>query len=73
MSASGYLERIERYGSHVVNDARSVASAVKAMPSRPGFETNAEEALRNAEKELNSSLTVIRRALKNYTTKPVTA
>ncbi len=73
MSISGSLERIERYSSHVINDARSVSFAVRELAHRYDFETNAEDALRNAEKELTNSLRLIREARETFSTKPVTA
>lgn len=73
MSTSLCLERIERYAAHVINDARSASAAVKALPARPGFKTNAEEALRNAQSELTESLELLGEALAEYSEKPITA
>lgn len=73
MSISASLERIERYSSHVINDARSVSIAVRELAHRFDFETNADDALQRAEAELMNSLHLIRDARKNYSAKPVTA
>jgi hypothetical protein len=65
------LERVERYARHAVNDALSAKSAVRALASRPGFETIAEDELRKAERDLTEALTAIRKSLSSYRKKPV--
>jgi hypothetical protein len=67
------LERIERYARHARNDAINIYGAVRILRSRPTFETNAEDALRLAEEELEASLSAVRKARQEFTTKPVTA
>jgi hypothetical protein len=67
------LERIERYARHAMNDAISLTGAVRVLRTRPNFETSAEDQLRSAEAELERSLSAVRSAMREFTTKPVTA
>lgn len=73
MNVSAHLDRIERYAAHVVSDTLGIVGAVRSLPARPDFETRAEDTLRMAETELMNSLEIVRRELKNYSMKPVTA
>lgn len=67
------LERLERYATHARNDAISIVGAALVLRTRPPFETRAEEALRIAEGELETALDAIRRAMREYNLKPITA
>lgn len=67
------LERIERYARHARNNAISITGAVRILRSQPAFATNAEDALRSAEVDLELSLDAVRKAMQEFTTKPVTA
>lgn len=67
------LERIERYSRHARNNAISVVGAVRVLRTQPPFETTAQDALRTAEADLETSLEAVRRAMKEFETKPVTA
>lgn len=70
---SSDLERIERYAHHAMNNAISVTGAVRLLRSRPTFETNAEAALKSAEAELELTLDAVRKAMREFSAKPVTA
>jgi len=73
LTQSGDLERVERYARHAMIDAITVTGAVRVLRSRPPFETRAEDALRLAEAELENSLNAVRRAMAEFSTKPVIA
>lgn len=69
----GDLERIERYSSHALNSAISVMGAVRILRAQPPFETRAEAMLKSAEAELELTLDAVRKAMQEFSTKPVTA
>lgn len=73
IETAGDLERIERYAVHARNNAISIVGAVRLLRARPEFETKAEDALQAAEVELELSLGAVRKAMQEFTTKPVTA
>lgn len=70
---SADLERIERYAHHAMNNAISITGAVRILRAQPNFETNAEAALQRAEAELELTLDAVRKAMQEFSTKPVTA
>lgn len=70
---SADLERIERYAHHAMNNAISVTGAVRLLRSQPHFETSAADALRRAEAELELTLDAVRKAMAEFSAKPVTA
>jgi hypothetical protein len=67
------LDRIERYATRALNDARSLRQSVRLIRTQPNFETRAEDAMKTAETELSASLDAVRQALREFSTKPVTA
>ena len=67
------LERIERYARHALNSAISITGAVRLLRSQPKFETNAAAQLKAAEAELELTLDAVRKAMTEFSTKPVTA
>lgn len=70
---SSDLERIERYARHALNNAISIKGAVRVLRSQPKFDTAAEASLRSAETELETTLDAVRKAMQEFSTKPVTA
>lgn len=70
---SSDLERIERYATHARNNAISVFGAVRLLRSQPTFETKAHNALKLSEAELEIALEAVRKAMTEFSTKPVTA
>lgn len=70
---SSDLERIERHATHARNNAISVFGAVRLLRSQPKFDTKAEDALKLSEAELETALDAVRKAMKEFSTKPVTA
>lgn len=67
------LERIERYARHALNNAISITGAVRILRSQPAFETTAQDTLRSAEAELELTLDAVRKAMREFSAKPVTA
>jgi hypothetical protein len=67
------LERIERHATHARNNAISVFGAVRLLRSQPAFETKAQDALKLSEVELETALEAVRKAMAEFSTKPVTA
>ena len=69
----GDLNRIERNARHAMNNAVSITGAVRILRARPAFDTRAEDQLRCAETELEAALNAVRKAMQEFSTKPVTA
>lgn len=67
------LERIGRYAHHAMNNAIQITGAVRVLRAQPAFETRAEDQLRCAEAELEAALNAVRGAMREFSTKPVTA
>lgn len=67
------LERIERYAHHAMNNAICVSGAVRQLRAKPKFGTLAEAALKSAEAELELTLDAVRKAMREFNTKPVAA
>jgi len=67
------LARIERNARHVVNGAANIVGSVRLLRAQPAFETRAEDTLKSAEADLELALNAIRSAMREFTTKPVTA
>lgn len=67
------LNRIESYATHARNNAISITGAVRILRSRPPFETKAEDALKLSEAELEIALDAVRRAMTEFSAKPVSA
>ena len=67
------LDRIESYATHARNNAISITGAVRILRSKPPFETRAEDALRLSEVELEIALNAVRKAMTEFSDKPVTA
>lgn len=65
------LERIERYASHLANDAKSLQLAAQSLNARPAWETLAREKLNEAERDLMLALAVVRGARDVYDRLPV--
>lgn len=70
MEVSNFLHRIKTYSAWAANDADAVLFNVKMMRSRPGFETDAEEALRRAKDRLETALRDITEAVVQFESKP---
>lgn len=70
---SSDLERIERYARHALNSAISITGAVRVLRTQPKFDTAAEAALQAAEAELEITLDAVRKAMTEFSAKPVTA
>ena len=66
------LRRIERYARHAINDAANIVGTVRLLRSQPSFETRAEDALKNAEADLELALNAIRKAMAEFNSKPAT-
>ncbi len=67
------LDRIERYATHARNNAISLFGAVRLLRSQPDFETKAHDALKLSEAELETALEAVRKAMNEFSAKPVTA
>lgn len=67
------LARIERYARHAVNDAANIVGAVRLLRGQPAFETRAAEILTSAATDLEIALSAVRKAMQEFSTKPVTA
>lgn len=70
---SADLERIERYATDARNNAISIMGAVRVLRTQPAFETRAEDSLKLSEAELEIALDAIRKAMTEFSTKPVSA
>ena len=70
---SADLERIERNATRARNDAITAYGAVRLLRVQPGFETKAMEALKLSEVELETALDAVRKAMTEFSDKPVTA
>ncbi len=73
MHQSADLDRIERYATHARNNAISITGAVRLLRTQPAFETKAEDALNLSEAELETALDAVRKAMTEFSTKPVSA
>ena len=69
---SADLDRIERHARNAMNSAISLHGSVRVLRSQPKFETNAEAQLKAAEAELELTLDAVRKAMMEFSTKPVT-
>ncbi len=67
------LERIERAATHARNNAISAFGAVRLLRSKPAFETRAFDSLKMTEAELETALEAVRKAMNEFSSKPVTA
>ena len=70
---SSDLERIERHATHARNCAINITGCVRILRGKPAFNTKAEEALKLSENELETALAAVRKAMSEFSTKPVTA
>lgn len=68
---SSDLERIERYATHARNNAISVFGSVRLLRAQPAFTSRAEDALRVSEAELETALDAVRKAMNEFSKKPV--
>lgn len=73
LSPSTCLSGIETKARWLRDDARSLAFYIRELPSRPPFETKAEDMLVQAEHELLAALQRVRDARADFSAKTVAA
>lgn len=73
LSESVCLDGIESKARWLRDDAANLSFYVRQLPSRPDFETKAQDMLAQAEHELLAALQKVRDAKADYSAKPVAA
>lgn len=70
---SADLDRIERHARNAMNSAASLYGSVRVLRSQPKFDTKAAAQLKETEAQLEITLDAVRKAMTEFSTKPVTA